>query len=166
MNGVPTCVNISELGIPEDGERMIAELMSFYDNNLQDSSSSDSGHFDILVDQNPQPPTVQLQQDDNFFKQGSSETSTCQETTVPLSNSAFPSTEFQYDQACETSSYTGDLGEHIADFRLGSPFNFAPLDYSIDPLSKQEVSFVVPLKLEYSNFTTSGKCCRLAEYST
>ncbi|KAL0397364.1 UNVERIFIED_CONTAM: protein ETHYLENE INSENSITIVE 3 [Sesamum calycinum] len=140
MNGAPTCVNISELGIPEDGERMIAELMSFYDNNLQDSSSSDSGHFDILVDQNPQPPTVQHQQDDNFFKQGSSETTTCQETTVPLSNSAFPSSEFQYDQACETSSYTGDLGEHIADFRLGSPFNFAPLDYSIDPLSKQEVS--------------------------
>ncbi|KAL0464220.1 UNVERIFIED_CONTAM: protein ETHYLENE INSENSITIVE 3 [Sesamum latifolium] len=141
MNNAPTCVNISDLGIPEDGERMIAELMSFYDNNLQDSSSSDSGHFDILVDQNPQPPTVQLQQDDNFFKQGSvSGTSTCQETTVPLTNSAFPSTEFQYDQACETSSYTSDLGEHIADFRIGSPFNFAPLDYSIDPLSKQEVS--------------------------
>ncbi|KAK4414255.1 protein ETHYLENE INSENSITIVE 3 [Sesamum alatum] len=141
MNNAPTCVNISELGIPEDGERMIAELMSFYDNNLQDSSSSDSCHFDILVDQNPQPPTIPLQQDDNFFKQGAlSGPSTCQETNVPLSKPAFPSTEFQYEQPCETSSYTGDLGEHMTDFRIGSPFNFAPLDYSIDPLSKQEVS--------------------------
>ncbi|KAI3445204.1 hypothetical protein Pfo_001869 [Paulownia fortunei] len=142
VNNSPTCANVAELGISEDGQRMITELMSFYDNNLQDNNSFDSGHFN-LVDQNPQQPAIQLQQDGNFFKQGVvSGPNTFQETSVPLSSSAFLSTEFQYDQ-CKfsyNSSYNGDAGENTADFKFGSPLNFTPVDYSFDPLSKQEVS--------------------------
>ncbi|PIN09833.1 hypothetical protein CDL12_17587 [Handroanthus impetiginosus] len=65
MNNAP---NVSELGLPEDGQRMIAELMSFYDDNHQNNNSFNSGQFDVLVGQNLQQPAMQLQQDDNFFK--------------------------------------------------------------------------------------------------
>ncbi|KAK6163116.1 hypothetical protein DH2020_002957 [Rehmannia glutinosa] len=128
--------NVSELGIPEDGEKMINELMSFYDNNLHDNGRFSSGNFDVLVGQNPQ-------QDGNFFKQGAvCGPNAFQESSVPLSNSVFPLTEFQFDQ-CKSSynsSYNGDVGENFTDFKFGSPLNFTSVDYSIDPLSKQEVS--------------------------
>lgn len=138
MNNVPPSVNVSELGIPEDGQKMISELMSMYDNNLQGNNGFDSEHFNVLMGQNPQ----QSAQCGDFFKQGAlSQVGTFQEASVPLSNATFLPTEFQYDQCRSSfnSSYNGDVGENFADFRLDSPFNFTPGDFSVDPLPKHEV---------------------------
>lgn len=163
VNNTLSAVNVSKLGIPEDGERMITELMSFYENNRQNDNSFNSGHFNIRVDQNPQQQEIQLQGDGGLFKQGAvsgpvpqlpqqqeiqlqqngnffeqgavSGPNPFQETC----NSIFPSTEFQFDQL-KPSYYSGDVGKSIAEFGLGSPFDFAQADYSIDPLSRQEVS--------------------------
>jgi ethylene-insensitive protein 3 len=141
VNDASTCVRVSELGLPEDGQRMISELMSFYDNNVLDNNTFDTGHFNTLDGQNHQPPTVQIQQVDNFFKQGSvSGLCTFQETGISLSNSTFPPAEFQYDQCNPSynSFCNGDVCPSLADYGLDSPFNFTPVDYSIDPLPKQE----------------------------
>ncbi|XP_051135568.1 ETHYLENE INSENSITIVE 3-like 1 protein [Andrographis paniculata] len=123
LNDAP--IDVSELGIPEDGQRMINELMAFYDNNVQDNNAV---NFDSLVGQNP---TMQLQQD-NFL---ATAPNTFQENRIPMSsnNSAFPVADFQYDQC--------NNGDSIADFRFNSPFNFTPMDdySSFDPLHKQEV---------------------------
>lgn len=137
MNTVPPSMNLSELGIPEDGQKMISELMSMYDNN-QGSNDFDSENFNIPTGQNPQ----QSAQDGDFFNQGAlPQVGTFQETSVPMSNAAFLPTGFQYDQCRSSfnSSYNGDMGENFADFRLDSPFNFTPGDFSVDPLPKHEV---------------------------
>ncbi|KAG8391061.1 hypothetical protein BUALT_Bualt01G0148700 [Buddleja alternifolia] len=146
VNNASTCVNVSELGIPEDGQRMINELMSFYDNTLQDNNSFDSGDFNInLVGENPQQQQM-IQIDDNLFKQQGAVAGSrpFQETcSVAFGSSGFPSTEkFQYDECKSSSSFSGNVGDNnIADFTFGSPLhNFTPLDYSIDPLPRQEVS--------------------------
>lgn len=142
VDSAPTCVNVTELGIPEDGQKMISELMSMYDNNLQGNNCFDSEPFNILMGQHPQQSAIQPEQGGDFFKQGAlSQVGTLQETSVPLSNSTFLTAEFQYDQCRSSynSSYNGDAGENFADFRLDSPFNFTPGDFSVDPLPKHEV---------------------------
>ncbi|KAL8555211.1 hypothetical protein ACS0TY_003136 [Phlomoides rotata] len=129
MNNAPTPVDVSGLGIPEDGRKSISELMSFYDSDLRHNSTF-------------QCTATQLQQDEGFFKQGAVSEAIFQETSALLSSSVFPSTEFDYDQ-CKSSynpSFTNNVMENMSDFRFGSPFNFTPVDYSIDPMSKQEVS--------------------------
>ncbi|KAK6143267.1 hypothetical protein DH2020_023615 [Rehmannia glutinosa] len=123
---VPTSANVSGLGIPEDGEKLISELMSFYDSSLQHNNSTfHSRNFNLLEGQQP---ATQLHQDDEFFNN---------------SSSVFSSTEFQYDE-CKSSynsTFTNNVGDNnIADFRFGSPLNFTPVNYSIDPMSKQQVS--------------------------
>ncbi|KAH6794280.1 Ethylene insensitive 3 family protein [Perilla frutescens var. hirtella] len=142
MDSAPTSVNVAELGIPEDGQKMISELMSMYDNNLQGNNCFDSEPFNSLMGQNPQQSAIHLEQGGDFYKQGAlSQVGTFQETGVPLSNPTFLSAEFQYDQCRSSynSSYNGVAGENFADFRLDSPFSFTPSDFSVDPLPKHEV---------------------------
>ncbi|XP_022885070.1 protein ETHYLENE INSENSITIVE 3-like [Olea europaea var. sylvestris] len=129
---LPASVDVSALGIPEDGQRMISELLSFYDNNLQQSSSFDTGNLNILETQNSQQQATQLQQDDYFITQ----------TSMPSNNSVFPSTEFQFDQCKPSydSPFNGNTNENISDFRFCPPFNFTQVDYSMDPLSREDDS--------------------------
>ncbi|EYU26910.1 hypothetical protein ABFS82_02G106600 [Erythranthe guttata] len=121
-SNLPARVDVSELGLPEDGERMINELMSFYDNNNNNNNNTntsrfDSGNFNALVDQNR--PPQQIGHDGNFGEQGG-----LFGGRGPFQESAFPSTE-------------------IGGFGFDSPFNFTQADYSsssMDPSSRQEVS--------------------------
>ncbi|KAG6423168.1 hypothetical protein SASPL_113556 [Salvia splendens] len=141
VNNAPTCVNVSDLGIPEDDQKLISGLMSMYDDNLQGNSNFDSNNFNLLLGQNPQQSAGLLEQGDNFFRQGAlSQAGTFQEASMLLSNATYMSTEFQFEQ-CRSSynSYNGDAGENFTDFRLDSPFSFAPGDFSVDPLPKHEV---------------------------
>ncbi|KAL3829841.1 hypothetical protein ACJIZ3_018643 [Penstemon smallii] len=170
-SSAPTHVNVTGLGIPEDDQNMITELMSFYDNNLQDNTSFDCGFQSPQQQQQQQqqPAAIQIQQDNCIFKQGAvtgsgpgpvQETqdnsffktglTTFQQTqdnsffkqdtvSVPMGNPVFQSNEFQYDQ-CKSSSYNSSFNGNLDDFTFGSPSNFAPVDYSVDPLSKPESS--------------------------
>ncbi|XP_060218257.1 ETHYLENE INSENSITIVE 3-like 1 protein [Lycium barbarum] len=134
-------VSVSGLGLSEDGQRMISDLITFYDSNFQQNGSSIcSGNSEILVNQNmQQQQAVELPMDDNFNLVGPMETA-AQETSMPL-NSAYRSTEFQYDQ-CKLpfdAPFAGNLND-ITDYRFGSPFNLGGSDYSMDQLAKQDIS--------------------------
>ncbi|KAG8371079.1 hypothetical protein BUALT_Bualt13G0049600 [Buddleja alternifolia] len=45
----PPSFDLCGLGVPEDGQRMINELMSFYDNNVQENKSSTQFHSQGMV---------------------------------------------------------------------------------------------------------------------
>uniref|UniRef100_A0A5B7C286 Putative ETHYLENE INSENSITIVE 3-like 1 protein n=1 Tax=Davidia involucrata TaxID=16924 RepID=A0A5B7C286_DAVIN len=122
----PSSFNV--LGFPEDGQKMISELMSFYDTNLQQNKSLNS----VVEDgQNPQQHKFQVQPDDSFY--GVNNTS--EETKMPSNNSVFASTEFQFDHCKAYASSPFDT--NASDFRFGSPFNLRSVDY---PLPKQDGS--------------------------
>ncbi|XP_009595535.1 ETHYLENE INSENSITIVE 3-like 1 protein [Nicotiana tomentosiformis] len=132
-------MTVSGLGLPEDGQRMISDLFTFYDNNLQQNSSICSGNSKILTNQNMQQnQTVELPMDDNF-NLGHLEAE-AQETSMTM-NSAYPLTDFQYDQRKLPfdTPFAGNLND-ITDYRFGSPFNMGGSDYSIDQLTKQDIS--------------------------
>ncbi|KAK6804744.1 hypothetical protein RDI58_002528 [Solanum bulbocastanum] len=124
------------LGLPEDDQRIISDLITSYDNNFQQNGSICSGISEILVNQNlQQQQTVELPMDGNF-NLGHMETS-AQETNMP----AHPSTEFQYDQ-CKMSfdaPFGGNIND-ITDYRFGSPFNLGGSDYAMEQLTKQDIS--------------------------
>ncbi|KAL0375599.1 UNVERIFIED_CONTAM: protein ETHYLENE INSENSITIVE 3 [Sesamum calycinum] len=114
MNNSLTSVNVSGLGIPEDGQKA--------------KTNSRQHHI--------------FNKDDDSSKQGGTSQGIFKETSVPLSSSVFSSSAFQYDQ-CKSSynpTFTSDVTDNISDFRFGSPLNFTQLDYFVDPLPKQEVS--------------------------
>lgn len=95
---------ISELGLPEDGQRMISDLMSFYDTNLQQTNKSfNSGNLD------------QIQIDDGFFGPNV-ETSTGFE---------FGNCRIPYDSAFDSGCNTNVNDNNTLDFRFGAQSTFS-----------------------------------------
>lgn len=129
--------HVSGLGLPEDGQKMISDLFSFYDTNLQQTKSLNSGSLNVIEDQTPQQQKFQLQLDDNFYGPGV----IMEETNMPLNHSVFPSTEFQFDQCkAYASPFDTNGNDNMADFRFGSPMNLGSVDYPIDPMPKHDAS--------------------------
>ncbi|KAL9451100.1 hypothetical protein AB3S75_012784 [Citrus x aurantiifolia] len=136
--------NISGLELPDDGQKMITDLMSFYDTNHQQNKSLNSGNLNASGDQNQQQEQrkFQLQMDDSFYSQGAVMGRNMPgQSNMPMNNSVFSSAEIRFDQ-CKAfdSPYDANPSDGIADFRFNSPFNMASVDYAMDSIPKQDVS--------------------------
>nr|GMD01335.1 ETHYLENE INSENSITIVE 3-like 1 protein [Ipomoea batatas] len=131
-------MDVSSLGLPEDDERAISELFSFYDNNLQQNGGFNSANLNGVEDhQNLLQHTAQLQVDDYFSTAGGGMFQP--QANTPVTHSVLPSTETQYDQS--KSQYESAFNRNssdIDDFKFGSSCNLA--DYSMDQLPKQDGS--------------------------
>ncbi|KAB5543953.1 hypothetical protein DKX38_012065 [Salix brachista] len=183
-----TSFSVSGLGLPEDGQKSISDLMSFYDSNLQRDMNMNPGSASVTGDQNQQQlheqklqfhqdrrnvnfmgdqsmqqqkfqfqrdyrnanviggqnqqqqQKFQFQLDDSFYGQGGMVGNNITEvTSMPANNSAFPSSEIQFDH-CKAfdSAFDANVNDTVADFRFGSPFTMPPADYSMDPMPKQD----------------------------
>ncbi|XP_057980778.1 ETHYLENE INSENSITIVE 3-like 1 protein [Malania oleifera] len=159
INQTPTPFNVSEVGLPEDGQKVISDLMSFYDtntnnnnnNNLHRNKGLNSGNLSLTSDQNQQQQKVQFQLEDNFYSHGGAMGCKVPEETnsmpMPVNNhSVFPPSEIQFEQ-CKAfeSLFDNNSNEGMAsEFRFGSPLmfnNMASVDYGgADPLAKQDAS--------------------------
>lgn len=101
-------VNISELGIPSDGQKLINELTNLYDISINASKNSSSGGVTMLEGSNS------LQMEDSFFDRSLfEEVSGVVERSLPLEQE--PSA-----QPLEAS----------AGIRIRSGFNMLGMDYS------------------------------------
>jgi ethylene-insensitive protein 3 len=63
VNSVVQPIDLTGIGVPEDGQKMISELMSMYDRNVQGSQAS-------MVMETLQPPTVQNHHQEHLQFQG------------------------------------------------------------------------------------------------
>ncbi|CDP16004.1 unnamed protein product [Coffea canephora] len=140
----PSCLSISKLGIPEDGQKMISGLMSMYDDSVQEKTCFDFGIDTAAEDQNLQQQIIQLHGDQSFFRPGvTMGGSISKETSLTLSHSAFPSTEFLYDngncKSTDDSGFNGNLNSNL-DFSFGPEFNMESVDYSMDLFPKEDIT--------------------------
>lgn len=144
MNPTPP-FRVSGLGLPEDGQKMISDLLSFYDSNLQQDKPLSSGNVDIRDDHNQQQqlPKFQLQVDDNLYCQAA-----MVGNSIPIQQQQqpdFSSTKLPFDEY-KAAAFDSPFGmypnDNISDFRFGSPFNMASIDYAaVDTaLPKQDTS--------------------------
>jgi ethylene-insensitive protein 3 len=116
------------------------------DQNLQQQQQQqkfqfqlDSRNANVIGGQNQQQK-FQFQLDDSFYGQGAIMGNNITEvTSMPVNSSAFPSTEMQFDH-CKAfdSAFDANVNDNVADFRFGSPFTMPPVDYSMDPMPKQD----------------------------
>lgn len=140
----PSHLRTSELGIPEDGQRMISDLMSMYDNNVQGKNCFNSGIDTAFEDQNLQQQIIEVHGDQSFFRPGvTMGGSISKETSLPLSHSTFPSTEFLHDNGnCKStydSAFNSNLNNNL-DFSFSPEFNMESVDYSMDLFPKQDIT--------------------------
>lgn len=129
MNPTPP-FRVSGLGLPEDGQKMISDLLSFYDSNLQQDKPLNSGNLDMPDDHNQQQqlPKFQLQVDDNLYSQAA-----MVGNTMPIQQHAdFSSNKHPFDEykAAFDTPFGMYPNDNISDFRFGSPFNLASIDYA------------------------------------
>ncbi|KAM6582077.1 hypothetical protein CsatB_009079 [Cannabis sativa] len=135
------------LDIPEDGQKMISDLMSLYDTNAQQRNKGlNPGNHSVPtnMENHTQPQQkYQFQMDDSFFSQGVMGGNMSEQANNISSSQqvVFPSAEVQFDQ-CKAfdSPFDNNPNDNIADLRFSSPFNMAPVEFAVDSLPKQDVS--------------------------
>ncbi|KAA8544468.1 hypothetical protein F0562_022492 [Nyssa sinensis] len=128
-SSIPLSFDLSGLGVPEDGQKMISELMSFYDANIQGNKNSNPGNVGSTKVQTLQQPSVQCQQDNYLNGQGLlMEGNVFDETNPPINRVMFSHEKDSFEQSRVFN--TAFETNHNDNFHLmfGSPFNLPSVD--------------------------------------
>ncbi|PSR95428.1 Protein ETHYLENE INSENSITIVE like [Actinidia chinensis var. chinensis] len=134
VDSIQRSFDISGLGVPEDGQKMISELMSFYDANIQGNRQSNpmniSGSLDRALSQSLPQPNIQCQQDNNYIHgQGFVEAHVHEEANLPVNLSMFSQQENRFDQRKVLSSqFEADPNDNFP-LMFGSPLYLPCMDY-------------------------------------
>ncbi|KAK7401134.1 hypothetical protein VNO78_12451 [Psophocarpus tetragonolobus] len=154
LNLVPPSFDLTGLGVPEDGQKMISDLMSIYDSNVQSNKNLSSAENNPNLPQ----PSVHQQHDSFFRSQGISlEGNFFEEANISNNHHVFAREEGQFDRfkglntPYETNhhnsnSSSNNNNNHNSNFHLmfGPPCDLASFDFKedmqgvgIDALQKQ-----------------------------
>nr|BAA74714.1 transcription factor TEIL [Nicotiana tabacum] len=128
INQAPPSFDLSGIGVPEDGQRMINELMSFYDNNIQGNKSSMAANVVMSKEQPRQQPSIQ--QNNYLHNQGIIlDGNIFGDTNISANHSMFPQGD-RFDQSkVLTSPFNAGSNDNFH-FMFGSPFNLQSTDYT------------------------------------
>ncbi|XP_009798829.1 ETHYLENE INSENSITIVE 3-like 1 protein [Nicotiana sylvestris] len=117
VNQGPPTFDLSGVGVPEDGQRMITELMSFYDSNIQGNKSQNTGNVALTKEQPHQQPRVN--QDNYLHSQGIMEGNIFKDANISTSHSMLP----------QASPFNAGPNDNFH-FMFGSPFNLQSANYT------------------------------------
>ncbi|KAJ8747218.1 hypothetical protein K2173_008860 [Erythroxylum novogranatense] len=120
-------INLSGLGLPDDGQKMISDLISLYDTNVEQDKNLNPGTVNVIGDENQK---FKFQQDDNFY--GLLGNNTSNETNMPIKGTVFTSSDVRFDLGFEAN-----INDSFTDFRY---FNPASVESSVDPVPKHDTS--------------------------
>lgn len=114
----PTTIDLSALGVPEDGQRMINNLMSFYDTNIQENKNTN-----VSTSVSKEPSLQHLQYQQNGYLQGQE---------ILLEPNIFPDNMSvdQFHQSKVTNPPFGSNGAENFQLMFGPPFNISSMDYT------------------------------------
>lgn len=137
FNSVQPSFDISGLGVPEDGQKMISELMSIYDNNIQGNRNVNPGNNAIVTEgQNTLQPRAQHQQE-YYHGQGAVMDGNLFEGSNMHENNhlMFTREENQFDRfKIMNSPFENNSSGNNNNFSLmfESPFDLGSFDYKED----------------------------------
>uniref|UniRef100_A0A3Q7ESQ9 Ethylene insensitive 3-like DNA-binding domain-containing protein n=1 Tax=Solanum lycopersicum TaxID=4081 RepID=A0A3Q7ESQ9_SOLLC len=148
VNPAPPSFDTSGLGVPADGQRVINELMSFYESNVQGNKSSMAGNSVMSKEQPLQQPSIQ--QNNYLQSQGNVlEGSIFGDTNISANNSMFVQGD-RFDQSKVLTSPFNASSTDDFNFMFGSPFNMQSTDLSEclsgishDDVTKQDASHML-----------------------
>lgn len=128
---VPPSFDLSG-GVPEDGQKMISDLMSFYDSNVQGDKNANPNSLATNV-KNFSQPNVAHQQDEYFRGQGVRlDGNFFEESNISSNHHVFTREEGQFDQFKVTSSPFETNHNSNFPMMFGSSFDLASFDYKED----------------------------------
>ncbi|KAJ8563422.1 hypothetical protein K7X08_031874 [Anisodus acutangulus] len=128
VNQGPPSFDLSGIGVPEDGKRMINELMSFYDSNVQGNKSQNTGNVALTKEQQPhQQPRVH--QDNYLLNQGIMEGNIFKSTNIPATQSMLPQGDLFDQSKALNSPFNAGSNDNFY-FMFGSPFNLQTTNYN------------------------------------
>ncbi|KAK6164023.1 hypothetical protein DH2020_000887 [Rehmannia glutinosa] len=142
VNPTPPSFDLSGLGVPEDGQRMIHELMSCYDSNVQSNKSSNAANTTATKDQSFHQRGVH----DGYVHNQAMvlEGNIFEDNNMPNNPSIFRPAD-RFDKVIN-SPFNPNPNENFQ-FMFSSPFNISPVDYTEgfsgvprDNLPKQDVT--------------------------
>ncbi|RWV95979.1 hypothetical protein BHE74_00008569 [Ensete ventricosum] len=112
-------VDISELGIPPDGQKSIDELMNFYDNSISGSKNMNLEGVTMLEGSNCRQPRIQME--NNFLGQGSG-----------IACNLFEEVGSLMEQSQYVQENTVPFEQELVSggFMTGSGFNISEMNYS------------------------------------
>lgn len=122
-NIVPPSFDLTALGVPEDGQKMISDLMSIYDTNVLGNKNAGSANCVSAENQNLSQPNIQPQQDNFFSGQG-----------IVMEGNFFARDENQFDRfkAMNTPFDTNHHNNNNIHLMFGSPCDLASFDFKED----------------------------------
>ncbi|PHT46471.1 ETHYLENE INSENSITIVE 3-like 1 protein [Capsicum baccatum] len=123
VNPSPPRFDLFGVGVPEDGHRMIDDLLSFYDSNLQGNKSQNPGSV--------APTKVQphVNQDNYLRSQGMMEGNVFKDVNVSASHSMLPQGNLL--DHCKTLNSPSNAGcSDNLHFMFGPPFNLQTTNYT------------------------------------
>ncbi|XP_031379862.1 ETHYLENE INSENSITIVE 3-like 1 protein isoform X2 [Punica granatum] len=132
------------LSLPEDGQHVISDLMSYYSTNQPRNKGP--SNTKVAVESQISRPSLKVQHtmDENF---GRGVINIPEEANgLPPNHSVFQPAEIQFDhcKAFDSPFDPAGLSDSIGDFRFSSPFNLATssvaADYTVSLLPKQDGS--------------------------
>ncbi|EHA8586311.1 protein ETHYLENE-INSENSITIVE 3-like 1a [Cocos nucifera] len=129
-------INISDLGIPTDGQKSISDLMNFYENNINPNKNLNQGGMSqggasqgcmtLLDGQNTLQQRLQIE--DNFFGQGTGMGGNAfEEASNLMQQPQFYGREDMMPLDPQLGNQPTDVG---ADFNYGPGFNMPTVDYT------------------------------------
>ncbi|XP_031111503.1 protein ETHYLENE INSENSITIVE 3-like [Ipomoea triloba] len=134
VNSAPLSFDLSGLGVPEDGQRTINDLMSFYETNIQANKNSCPGNVSATKEHSLQQPSIQCQQDKYLQNQGVMMEGMIFEDSNISNNRPMVPPGDRFDQCKVLNSPFGSLfngnSNEAFPFMFGSPFNLQAVDYN------------------------------------
>ncbi|CAK8538562.1 unnamed protein product [Lathyrus sativus] len=124
---VPPSFDLTGLGVSEDSQKMISDLMSVYDTNIIGNKNASSTNCIAVGNQNLSQHNIQQQQQQNFFSsQG-----------MAMESNFFTRDENQFDRfkAVNTPFETNqhpNINNNNINFMIGSPCDLASFDFRED----------------------------------
>ncbi|XP_073272724.1 protein ETHYLENE INSENSITIVE 3-like [Primulina huaijiensis] len=128
VNPTPPSFDLSGLGVPEDGQRTINALMSFYDNNL--TKNIDTENATATNEHSIQQTIVQCQQDGYLHGQGIAINGRIFENSnVPTNPSVFHTVD-RFDRSKVINQpFNSNMNENFQ-IMFSSPFNIPSTNYT------------------------------------
>ncbi|PIN12929.1 hypothetical protein CDL12_14454 [Handroanthus impetiginosus] len=121
VNPTPPSFDLSGIGVPEDGQRMINELMSLYDNNVQGNKNSNAGNVTASKEPSLQQQTVQCQQDGYLH--------IFEDNNMPNNPSIYRPSD-RFDQCKVINPRFNPNPTENFQLMFSSPFNISAVDYT------------------------------------
>ncbi|KAK6933669.1 Ethylene insensitive 3 [Dillenia turbinata] len=134
VNQTPTSTTVAGLGLLEDRQKMMTDLMSFGNSCLNQNNVMNSSDSNLMDNQIPQQPMSEVPMEGNLCSQdvmmGSS---VPQASNIPPSDlPVLPSTQIQYNKEGFDSPFETTLNSGMTDLGFNSPNSSAPPDFAVD----------------------------------